>query len=91
MKSISEALEQNTYGLPLNFLVAVVNSLHTKTHSSKEMTEIDFETADVKSLCYCKQSMKSTLSLSSDCVELKLLAVHIVHLTPTQIVWNGVV
>ena len=58
--------------LTLNFLVAVVNSLHTKTHSSKEMTEICFETADVKSLCCCKQGMKSTLPLSSESVETKL-------------------
>ena len=35
--------------LTLNRLVAVVNTLNTKTHSSKEMTELCFKTADVKS------------------------------------------
>ena len=58
--------------LTLNFLVAVVNSLNTKTHSSKEMAEFCFEIADDKSMWYCKQRMKGTLSLSSECVETKL-------------------
>ena len=66
-----------------DFLVAVVNSLSTKTHSSNEMTEFCFENVDAKSICYCKQRMKSTLSLSSECVETKLCKpVHIFHLTP---------
>ena len=52
--------------------MAVVNSLHTKTHSSKEMTEFSFENADAKSICYYKQRKKSTLSLSSECVKTKL-------------------
>ena len=45
--------------LTLNFLVAVVNMLN----SSKEMSELSFENADVNSICYCKQRMKSKLSL----------------------------
>ena len=77
--------------LTLNFLVAVVNNLHTKTHSSKEMTEIYFENADVKSLCYCKQRMKSTLPLSSEHVETKLCKPCTTFTSPTQVVWNGVV
>ena len=55
-----------------NFLVAVVNSFNTKTHSSKEMTEFCFEIADVRSICCYKQRMKSTLSLFSECVEMML-------------------
>ena len=58
--------------LPLNFLVAVVNTLNTKTQSSKETAEFCFENADVKSICYCKQRMKSKPPLSSECVETKL-------------------
>ena len=58
--------------LTMNFLVAVVNSLNTKTHSSKEMTEFCFKNADVKSICYCRQRMKTKLSLSSECMETKL-------------------
>ena len=42
-----------------NFLVAVVNMLN----SSKEISEFSFENAAVKSICYCKQRMKSRLSL----------------------------
>ena len=55
-----------------NFLVAVVDTLNTKAHSSKEMPEFSFENADAKSICYCKQRIKSKLSLSSECVETKL-------------------
>ena len=51
------------YFLSLNFLVAVVNTLNTKTHSSKEMAEFSFENADVESVCYCKKRMNSKLSL----------------------------
>ena len=58
--------------LTLNFPVAVVNTLNTKTHSSKEMVEFPFKNADVKSICYCKQRMKSKLSLSLECVKTKL-------------------
>ena len=61
-----------TLTLTLNVLVAVVNSLNTKTHSSKEIIEFCFKNADVKSICHCKQRMKGTLSLSSECVETKL-------------------
>ena len=42
-------------------MVAVVNTLNTKAHSSKEMAVFSFENADVKSICYCKHGMKSTL------------------------------
>ena len=49
-----------------------MNTVNTKTHSLKEMTEFSVENADIKSLCYCKQRTKSTLSLSSECVETKL-------------------
>ena len=59
--------------LTLNILVAVVNSLNTETHSSKEMAEFCFENAVVRSICYSKQRMKSKLSLSSECVETKVL------------------
>ena len=52
--------------------MAVVNALNTKTHSSKEMAELCFENADVKSICYSKQKIKSKLSLSSECVKMKL-------------------
>ena len=58
--------------LTLNFLVAVLNTLNTNTHSSKEKAEFSFENADVKSICYCKQWSKSKLSLSSRCVATKL-------------------
>ena len=36
--------------LTLHFLVAVVNALNTKTRSSKEMAQLSFENADVKSI-----------------------------------------
>ena len=49
----------------------MVITLNTKTHSSKEIAEFPFQNADVKSICYCKQRMKSKLSLSSECVETK--------------------
>ena len=58
--------------LTFNFLVVLVNSLNTKTHTSTEMTEFCFKNAGVKSICYCKQRMKTKLSLSSECVETKL-------------------
>ena len=58
--------------LTLKFPVAVVNSLNTTTHSSKEIAEFSFENADIRSICYCKQRVKSKLSLSSECVETKL-------------------
>ena len=64
--------ERQTTAITLNFLVAVVNSINTKTHSSKETAEFCFKNADVKSICYCKQRVKSKLSLSSECVETKL-------------------
>ena len=70
---ISSHLQQvSCVKLALNFLVAVVNSLNTKAHSSEEMAEFCFENADIRSICYCKQRMKSTLSLSSECVEIEL-------------------
>ena len=59
-------------GLTLFIPVAVVNSWNTKTHSSKKMTGFCFENADVRSICYCKQRVKSTPSFSSECVETKL-------------------
>ena len=37
-----------THTLTLNFLVIVVYSFNSKTHSSKEMTEFCFQNADVK-------------------------------------------
>ena len=46
-----------------------MNTLNTKTHSSKEMAESSFENADVKSIGYCKEGMKSKLSFSSQCIE----------------------
>ena len=52
--------------------MAVVNTLNTQTHSSKETSDLSFGNADDKGICYCKQRMKSKLSLSSECVETKL-------------------
>ena len=78
--------------LTLTFLVAVVNSIHTKTYSSKEMTEFCFEKADVKSICYCKQRMKSTLSFFRNV--LKWSYVWRAHLSPHThtacVVWCGI-
>ena len=51
----SKTFTIDTRMLTLNLVVAVVNSLSTKTHSSKEVTEFCFENADVKSLCWFKQ------------------------------------
>ena len=45
--------------LTFNFLVTVMNTLN----SSIEISELSFKNADVKSICYCKQRMKSKLSL----------------------------
>ena len=53
-------------------VVAVVNSINSKTHPSKEMADFCSENADDKSICYCKQRVKSTLSFSSECVKTKL-------------------
>ena len=48
-----------------NFLVAVVNSFNTKTHSSKEMTEVCFENADVKKqLLLQREGEKRTVTFS---------------------------
>ena len=58
--------------LTLNSLVAVMNTFNTKAHSPNEMAEFSFENADVKSICYCKQWMKSALLLSSECAETNL-------------------
>ena len=58
--------------LTLHFLVAVVNTVNTKTHSSEETAEFSFENGYIKSMCYCKQRVKSKLSVSSECVEMKL-------------------
>ena len=53
---LSEAAKAGmTHVLTLNFLVAVVNTLNTKTHSSKELAEFTFENADVKSVCYANR------------------------------------
>ena len=73
---LRERERQPRFGL--TFLEVVVNSLNTKTHSSKKKkkkkkkTEFSFENADVKSIRYCKQRMKSTLPFSLECVETKL-------------------
>ena len=53
-----EITVQVGWALTLHFLVAVMNTLNTKTHSSKEIAEFSFENADVKSICYCKQRME---------------------------------
>ena len=42
------------------------------THSSEEMAEFCLENAAATSICDCKQRMKSTPSLSSEGVEMKL-------------------
>ena len=56
--------------LSLNFPVAVVNTLNAE--SQKKIAEFSFENADIKSILYCKERIKSKLSLSSQCVETKL-------------------
>ena len=74
--------------LAVDFLVAVVNTLN----SSKEISELFFENADVERICYCNQRMRSKLSLPFRmCQNKALSAMHIFHLTPTRLVWNGVV
>ena len=42
------------YCLTLNFLVAVMNTFNTKTHSSTEIAGFSSENADVGSICYCE-------------------------------------
>ena len=49
-----------------------MNFLNTKTHSSKERAKFSVENADVKSIHYYKERMKSKLSPSSECVKTKL-------------------
>ena len=66
------SIKQWTSKLIVNFLVAVVNTLNTQTHSCKEMAEFCFENAQVESISYCKQRMQIKLSLSSDGVETRL-------------------
>ena len=68
----------------------MVNGSNTKTHSSKEITEFSIENADVKSICYCKEDEKQTVTFFRMCRNKALEAVHIFHFTPTQLVWNGV-
>ena len=72
--SISSARDQgiapklnHTRDLTLKFLVAVVNTVNTKTHSSKEMAEFSFENAYVKSICYCKQRTERKLTFFRMC------------------------
>ena len=112
--SVPEILWHVAGMLIVYFLVDVVNTLNTKTHTSKETAEFSLRNAEVKSICYCKQRMEGTLSLSWECVKTKLCksctsfishlhswcgmvwyrtlrAVHIFHMTPTRLVWNGVV
>ena len=52
--------------------MAVLNTLNTKTHTSKELADFSSENGDVESICYCEQRMKSKRSLSSECVKKKL-------------------
>ena len=74
--------------LTFNFLVAVVNTLN----SSKEISEISFENADVKNICYCKQRMKSKLSLFQ--TVWKRSSVSRAHLSPhtytARVEWCGI-
>ena len=49
-----------------------MNTINTKTHSSKDIAEFSSENSHVKSICHCKQNMKSKLPLSLECVETKL-------------------
>ena len=58
--------------LTLKFLVAVMNTLDTKTRSSIETAESSFENGEVKSICNCKKRMKTKLSLLSQCIKTKL-------------------
>ena len=47
--------------------MAVMDTSNTKTHSSKEMAEFSFNNADVKSICYCKQDEKQTVTFFRMC------------------------
>ena len=79
--------------LTLNLLVAVVNTLNIKTHSSKEIALFSFENADVESICCCKQRMKSKQSLFLQNVS-KQSSVSCAHLSPhtytAHVEWCGV-
>ena len=61
-------------------------------NSAKEISEFSFENADVKSICYCKQRMKSKLSLSFQNVS-KRSSVSLAHLSPdiytARVEWCG--
>ena len=80
------------FTLTPNFLVAVVNTFNTKTHSSKEMAEFCFENADLKSIRYCKQGMKSKLSLSSECRKRSSVSrAHLsLHTCRARVEWCGI-
>ena len=63
--------------IPGSVLTSWRHGEHTQTHSSDEIAEFEiaefsFENAAVKSISYCKQWVKSKLSLSSECVKMKL-------------------
>ena len=49
-----------------------LNSLSKMQMRAREVAEFSFENADVRSICHCKQKMKSKLELSSECDETKL-------------------
>ena len=67
-------------GIPYNAFCVFNSSLsrgsgeHFKhpNNSCKEMAEFCFKNAQVKSISYCKQRMKSKLLLSSECAKTKL-------------------
>ena len=69
---LSGELVCGIFCLTLKFLVAVMNTLDTKTRSSIETAEFSFENGEVKSICYCKKRMKTKLSLLSQCIRTKL-------------------
>ena len=76
--------------ITLHLLLAVVNTLNTKTHSAKEIAEFSFENADDKGICSCKQrDIKQTVTFFRMYRNKALSAVHIFHLTPAGVEWCG--
>ena len=67
-----ETVDSEPKHYQLSYSGPLMSTLNTKTHSSKEMAEFSFRNSEVKSICYCKQRMKTKLSLSSECVVTKL-------------------
>ena len=67
-----------------------MNTWNTKTHSSTDIAEFSFENADVIANTETVDE-KQTVTFFRMCGNEALYTVHIFHLTPTQLVWNGVI